>query len=344
MSVVCVHEQIANVNYEYPLFIGDLFDSKKERKIFMTKKRTLFVISLLLLLFAIPVFTHNKPENSTLTPTPTITPSPIEKEETKQAHQTTTLPTPDPTPTPLEIEKMISLSDTALSMEDTLYFEFSYYSSSVECQSKNPNIVQAVLFDCRYDYEVETNVAGIMLYGINNGTTEIIITNDTNEQTVCKTITVEKPTINTNERKYINYLLLHGDTNDLGDKILTKQLEESDEQIILEYTCMDKNLNFYYSANQEDKKIEWNLIPTEKDNTEYYVTMRIGEDFITSTIDLTTYEGEPLAFEKEWFRIPVETELQEQANIISQHAYHAICEFLYEKTGMKLTDIYLTEN
>lgn len=83
-------------------------------------------------------------------------------------------------------------------------------------------------------------------------------------------------------------------------------------------------------------KIEWNLIPTPEETTEYYITMRIGEDFVTATVDLATYAGESLTFEKGWFKVPVEEKMQQSANEISGRAYEAVRSLLEKETGMTM--------
>lgn len=115
------------------------------------------------------------------------------------------------------------------------------------------------------------------------------------------------------------------------------QMEAS--QTLPEYATMDENINFYFKEKQGDLKIEWNLIPTPEETTEYYITMRIGEDFVTATVDLATYAGEELAFEKGWFKVPVEEKMQQSANEISGRAYEAVRSLLEKETGMTMGEV-----
>jgi len=190
-----------------------------------------------------------------------------------------------------------------------------------------------------YDYEEGSKTTGVMLYGIANGTTELVVSDTKNGQEVRWKVTVEKPDTESGKQKLIDWLLANGETNDLGDKVLTKGAPESGGQATVEYTTMDKNINFYYTEVQGEEKIEWNMIPTPQENTEYYITLRMGEEFVTATVDLVTYNNETVAFEKGWFRIPVEEEVQNRADEMSKRAYEAVRTLLYEETGMKMGEV-----
>ena len=212
--------------------------------------------------------------------------------------------------------------------------------------------------DCGYDPEVEAKVAGVMFYGLSDGETELVIADGTGKAEIRRTVMVEKPIADNGRQQLIDYLLLYGETNSLGDKVLVRYLEEFAGQAVIEYTCMDETLNFYYYESEESEKIEWSLFPTgntignykttlvsAEDNAdtmkkiEYYLTMRMEGEFITAVVDLATYQGETLEFEKGWFRIPVEEELQKRANAISKRAFETVREFLLEETGLQLSDI-----
>ncbi len=264
----------------------------------------------------------------TASPTPTAAPLPV------------ATATPEPMPTVAPQEKVLLLSERELSVKNELYFEFCYRSERVICRSENPDIAQVMLMDCGYDPEEEAKVAGIMVYGIRNGETEIVITDDKNRQEVRRKVTVEKPEEDTGKQRLIDWLLVNGETNDIGDKVLTEGTAESGGQAVVEYATMDENINFYFKDQRGGEKIEWNLIPTPDENTEYYITMRMGEDFVTATVDLVTYENETLEFEKGWFRIPVEEEQQQRANEISKRAYEAVRTLLYEETGMTMGEVF----
>ena len=43
-----------------------------------------------------------------------------------------------------------------------------------------------------------------------------------------------------------------------------------------------------------------------------------------------------LVFEKGWFKVPVEEELQKRADEVSKRAYGAVRDLLYEEMGMKM--------
>ena len=144
-----------------------------------------------------------------------------------------------------------------------------------------------------------------------------------------------------------------------GDKVRVRYGKEPGNRVVMEYATMDDNLHFYYYEMQDDENIEWHLFPTEKEmdnpyeimpiateegstqkeRIEYYLTVRIGDAFLTSVVDLATYNGETLEFEKGWFRVPVEEELQTRGNAISKRAYEAVGAFLLEETGLQLSDI-----
>ena len=228
------------------------------------------------------------------------------------------------------------LPEYTLTVENELYFEFAYKYETLTFRSENPDIAQAKFMEGEYDFEEGRETTGVMLYGIANGETELVVTDMTSGHEVRWKVTVEKPSEETGKQKLIDRLLANGETNDIGDKVLTKGLPESGGQAMVEYATMDENINFYFREQQEDEKIEWNLIPTEQKNTEYYITMRIGEHFVTATVDLATYEGEALVFEKGWFKVPVEEALQQRANEVSKRAYEAVRSLLYEETGMKM--------
>lgn len=230
-------------------------------------------------------------------------------------------------------EEQRRLPEYTLTVENALYFEFAYEFEDVTFRSENPDIVQAMFMEGEYDYEEERETTGVMLYGIANGATELVVTDVRTGQEVRWDITVEKPEAENGKQKLIDWLLANGEANDLGDKVLTKGTPESGGQATVEYATMDENINFYYVEVQGEEKIEWNLIPTAQENTEYYMTMRMGADYVTATVDLATYGGEPVAFEQGWFGIPVEAEVQQRAEVASRRAYEAVRILLYEATG-----------
>lgn len=231
------------------------------------------------------------------------------------------------------------LPEYTLTVENELYFEFAYEFEALICRSEHPDIAQAKLMEGEYDREEERETTGVMVYGLKNGETELVVTDERNGQEVRWKVTVKKPVKESGKQRLTDWLLANGEANDIGDKVLTKGTPESGGQATLEYATMDKNLYFYYKEAEADEKVEWNLIPTEHENTEYYITLRLGESFVTATIDLATYEGESLVFEKGWFRVPEEEAVQQWANEVSGRAYKAVSTLLYEETGMKMGEV-----
>ena len=231
------------------------------------------------------------------------------------------------------------LPEYELTVENELYFEFAYEFEALTFRSENPDIAQATFMEGEYDYEESRETTGVMLYGIANGTTELVVSDTTSGREVRWKITVEKPTDESGKQKLIDWLLANGETNDIGDKELAEGMKEDGGRAIVEYATMDENINFYFKEKQGDLNIEWNLIPTPEENTEYYITMRIGEDFVTATVDLGTYAGEELAFEKGWFKVPVEEEMQQSANEVSKRAYEAVRSLLEKETGMTMEEV-----
>ena len=224
-------------------------------------------------------------------------------------------------------------------MGNELYFEFAYPFKDLAYRSENPDVVQAKFMEGEYDWEENREITGVMLYGIANGETELVVFDVNSGQEVRWTVTVKKPKAESGKQVLIDWLLANGEINDLGDKVLTKGTPESGGQATVEYAAMDKNINFYFIDKQGEEKLEWNLIPTASKNTEYHITMRMGEDFVTATIDLATYDGETLVFEKGWFRVPVEEDMQKKANEVSGHAFEAVKTLLYEETGMTMGEV-----
>lgn len=258
-----------------------------------------------------------------------------------------------------EGEKYIQVGKIQPYMENILYFEFLYTTDSLQCWSENTDIVQVALMECGYDFELNANVAGVMLYGIENGECAIVFADGNGQKEVRRMVTVEKPEVNTGRQQLIDYLLLHGDANEIGDKVRVRYGKEPGNRVVMEYSTMDDDLHFFYYETGEDKKIEWSLFPTENEmvnpyepmpisteensrpteKIEYYLTMRIGDAFITTVVDLATYNGETVEFEKGWFKVPVEEALQTRANEISKRAYEAVCAFLLDETGLQFSDI-----
>lgn len=266
-----------------------------------------------------PVLPTEKPDAVTEPVLPTGAPVADDDETQKEASQT--------------------LPEYELTVENELYFEFAYEFENLTFQSVNPDIARARFMEGEYDYEEGRETTGVMLYGIANGTTELVVSDTKTGQEVRWKVTVEKPADESGKQKLIDWLLANGETNDIGDKELAEGTVEDGGRATVEYATMDENINFYFKEKQDDLKIEWNLIPTPEENTEYYITMRIGEDFVTATVDLTTYNGEELAFEKGWFKVPVEEELQQSANAASKRAFEAVRTLLYEETGMTIGEI-----
>ena len=233
-------------------------------------------------------------------------------------------------------EEQRMLPEYTLTVGNELYFEFAYEFEVLTIRSENPDIARATFMVGEYDWESDRETIGVMLYGIANGETELVVTDVRSGQEVRWTVTVEKPETESGKQKLIDWLLANGETNDLGDKVLTKGTPESGGQATVEYATMDKCINFYYKETLGEEKVEWNLIPTPQENTEYYITMRMGEDFVTATVNLATYNGETLAFEQGWFGIPAEEEVQQRAEAASGRAYEAVRTLVYEATGMTM--------
>lgn len=245
----------------------------------------------------------------------------------------------DNTPTVAPQEAPRKLPEYTLTVGNERYFEFAYEFDALTCRSEHPGIAEAMFMEGEYDWEEDTETTGVMIYGIANGETELVVTDVRNGQEVRWKVMVEKPTEESGKQKLVDWLLANGETNDIGDKVLTKGTPESGGQVTVEYATMDENINFFYKEIEGEEKVEWNLIPTENENTEYYITMRMGEQFVTVTVDLSTYQGETIAFEKGWFKVPVEEEVQKRADEISKRAYEAVSVLLYEETGMRTGEI-----
>lgn len=264
------------------------------------------------------------------------------EKETEEPIQVTEPVLPTETPA-ADDEKMTGedriLPEYELTVENELYFEFAYEFEALTFRSENPDIARAMFMEGEYDYEEGRETTGVMLYGIANGTTELVVTDVTSGQEVCWKVTVEKPEDESGKQKLIDWLLANGETNDIGDKELAEGTVEDGGRATIEYATMDENINFYFKEKQGDLKIEWNLIPTPEENTEYYITMRIGEDFVTATVDLTTYGGESLVFEKGWFKVPVGEEMQQSVNEVSKRAYEAVRSLLEKETGMTMGEV-----
>ncbi len=251
------------------------------------------------------------------------------------------LPTDAPDADDSETQKEASpvLPEYEFTVGNELYFEFAYEFETLTFRSENPDIAQAMFMKGEYDYEEGRETTGVMLYGIADGQTELVVSDIKTGQEVRWKVTVEKPDTESGKQKLIDWLLANGETNEIGDKELAEGTAEDGGRAIVEYATMDENINFYFKEKQGDLKIEWNLIPTPEENTEYYITMRIGEDFVTATVDLATYNGEALVFEKGWFKVPVEEDVQNRANEISGRAYEAVKSLLYEETGMRMGEV-----
>ena len=265
------------------------------------------------------------------------------KEETDTPGQVTVpvVPTEAPAVTEDETQKDASqiLPEYEFTVENERYFEFAYEFETLTFRSENPDIAQAKFMEGEYDYEEGRETTGVMLYGIANGTTELVVSDINSGQEVRWKVTVEKPDTESGKQKLIDWLLANGETNDIGDKELAEGAVEDGGRATVEYATMDENINFYFKEMQGEEKVEWNLIPTPEENTEYYITMRIGEDFVTATVDLATYNGEELVFEKGWFGIPVEEDMQKKANEASGRAYEAVKDLLFETTGMRMGEV-----
>ena len=232
-----------------------------------------------------------------------------------------------------------TLPEYEFTVENELYFELAYEFEALTFRSENPDIARAKFMEGEYDYEEERETTGVMLYGLANGETELVVSDTKTGQEVRWKVAVEKPAEESGKQKLIDWLLANGETNDIGDKELTEGTVEDGGRATVEYATMDENINFYFKEKQDDLKIEWNLIPTAEENTEYYITMRIGEDFVTAIVDLATYDGEEIAFEKGWFKVPVEEELQQRSNTVSKRAYEAVRTLLEKETGMMMGEV-----
>ena len=265
-------------------------------------------------------------DKTDVTPEPTVT----------QGATSTVAPV---TPTDIPSVTVPKLPEYTLVVENELYFEFRYVFENLTCRSENEAIAGVTLMEGEYDWEEQAETTGVMIYGVANGETELVITDGKSGQEVRWKVTVEKPEAVSGKQDLIDYLLKNGETNDLGDKVITKGTPESGGEATVEYATMDKNINFYFMEKQGETKVEWNLIPTPEENTEYYITMRVEGEFVTATVDLATYAGETLVFEKGWFRVPVEDDLQKTANEASGRAYEEVRTLLYEKTGMTMGDV-----
>ncbi len=232
-----------------------------------------------------------------------------------------------------------TLPEYELTVENELYFEFAYEFETLTFRSENPDIAQAKFMEGEYDYEEGRETTGVMLYGIANGTTDLVVSDTNSGQEVRWKVTVEKPNTESGKQKLIDWLLANGETNDIGDKELSEGTVEDGGRATVEYATMDENINFYFKEMQGEEKVEWNLIPTPEENTEYYITMRIGEDFVTAIVDLATYNGEELVFEKGWFGIPAEEDMQKKANEASGRAYEVVKNLLFETTEMRMGEV-----
>lgn len=171
-----------------------------------------------------------------------------------------------------EQEEQPKLPKYTFTVGNELYFEFAYKFEALSYRSENPDVAQASFMEGEYDWESDKETTGVMLYGIANGETELVVTDVRTKQEVRWKLTVEKPAEENGKQKLIDWLLANGETNDIGDKVLTKGTSEAGGQATAEYGTMDENINFYFIEKQGDVNIEWHLIPTAQENTEYYET------------------------------------------------------------------------
>ena len=224
-------------------------------------------------------------------------------------------------------------------VKNAAMFQIRYFSDEITCRSKDESIAKVAVIESGYNVDERCNTADIMVYGIRDGETKIILSNNCNNEKTKYLVRVEKPSADDNQQKLIDHLLQQGVVNDLGDCVITEEYEENAAFAQIEYLAMDNDVQFHYGEVLDGTKVEWNMWKTVDREDEYTITLWIGEEFITTRVVPASYDGGSLVFEQGWFRIPVEEEIQTAANEISQRAYTRVEYLLLKEVQMRFQDL-----
>ena len=126
------------------------------------------------------------------------------------------------------------IPEYTFTVENGMYFEFAYEWEDLTCRSEDTAIAQVMLMEGEYDWEKETETTGVMIYGVGNGQTELVLSDKKNGQETCWKVTVEKPEETTGKQRIMNRLLANGENTDIGDRVITKGTPESGGQVTVE--------------------------------------------------------------------------------------------------------------
>lgn len=247
----------------------------------------------------------------------------------------------------VKVRRAVEKISTELSIGNVGWKGISYYSNEIYCSSSNTDIATVAIIP--YSYATETvyeREADIVIFGHKSGTADITITNNCNNEKVTFKVVVEKPAANTNYQKMADYILLNGKIdNTTGDKVISKEYESNNAAAGIIFDSMSEEVNYEYVETNDLAKVEWFMMPTEKDNTEVYMVMWIYPSdstekyYVTTTIDTTTYMGESITFEDGWYGTPAMESLQKIANEVSENAIKCIDKILEAEAGLTWKDI-----
>jgi len=248
----------------------------------------------------------------------------------------------------VKVKKAINDITVDMTIENAGLKGLTYFADEIYCNSSNPDVATAIIVDdgC-VNTETGKKEASLFVYGYKTGTSLITITNSNNDQAEAFKVTVKKPAKENAYQKLVDYILLNGTVDaSLGDKKITRAYDRDNAAVSVIYDPMEYIIDYEYSETNHFGKVDWLVMPTEKDNTEVYIVMWIypngseEEHYVTAKVDALTYAGEELTYEKGWFGIPVEDSLQRVANIVTENAFSRLDELLEDEVGMTWEMIY----
>jgi len=79
-------------------------------------------------------------------------------------------------------------------VQNATMFQIRYFSDEITCRSADESIVKVAVVESGYNADDRCNTADIMVYGIADGQTEIVLTNNCNEEETRYQVIVKKPT------------------------------------------------------------------------------------------------------------------------------------------------------
>lgn len=274
----------------------------------------------------------------------------------------------------ITVQAAVTTETTDLSVVNAGVRDITYVSEQITCESSDTTIATVALVeeaftatavpkdsssDTTADSTATVGVAAkIVVYGLKNGTVDITIKNNCNDEVVTFKAIVKKPEEYTAKQKLIDYILVNGTLDnsmlsgygleELGAKYLVKEDETKTTVSCVIYSPFDDQLGFVDIAGTVSSVTVWMVVPSTTDTNKFEVaimSMSINAGELTdmsmwaTTLEPATYTGSNLVFSDVLTESAVDDAAQTVANDTTKKCFANVGAMIETAVGVKMSEL-----